>query len=80
MKTLTSIIFIIGFVLATGCTDKKAETEKARTEAEAKARAEAAKKEMETLPKTFQTPDYFEKNEPPKKPEPKKDGATKTAP
>ena len=48
------------------CAKNTAQSEKARTEAEAKVRAEAARKEMETLPKVFRTPDYFKKNEPAK--------------
>ncbi len=47
-------------LVAGGCADR---------EAEAKARAEAARKEMDALPKTFETPDYYKKNEPEKKPE-----------
>lgn len=53
------------FALA-GCAKNSAQSEKARAEAEAKVRAEAARKEMETLPKVFRTPDYFKKNEPAK--------------
>lgn len=56
-------------LLVTGCTDREAEVRRAREEAEAKARAEAARKEMDALPKAFQTPDYFKKN-PSKKTEP----------
>jgi hypothetical protein len=59
-------------LLYTGCTDREAEARRAREEAEAKARAEAARKEMDALQKTFQTPDYFKKN-PPRKTEPKPD-------
>jgi hypothetical protein len=51
------------FALAS-CAKEAARSEKARAETEAKARAEAARKEMETLPKVFRTPDYFKKNEP----------------
>lgn len=70
MKTL----FIIGISLtallaSSGCVDREADARKAREEAEAKAKAEAARKEMEALPKAFQTPDYFKKNEPEKKPD-----------
>lgn len=56
-------------LLFTGCTDREAEARRAREAADAKARAEAARKEMDALPKAFQTPDYFKKN-PPKKTEP----------
>lgn len=63
-------------LLVTGCKDREAEARRAREETEAKARAEAARKEMDALPKAFQTPDYFKKNPPAKKteraPEPKK--------
>jgi len=48
-------------LVAGGCADR---------EAEAKARAEAARKEMDALPKTFQTRDYFKKNEPTPSPAP----------
>ena len=59
----------IGIILTSlsgviGCSDRDAEARKARADAEAKARADASKKEMDALPKTFQTPDYLKKNEP----------------
>lgn len=57
-------------LLSAGCTDRDAEARRAREDAEAKARAEATRKEMDALPKAFQTPDYFKKNEPAKKPDP----------
>ena len=66
-------------LLVTGCTDREAEARRIKEEAEAKARAEAARKEMDALPKTFQTPDYFKKNQPEKKTEPSL-GAKKTNP
>ncbi len=70
MKTGLWIGGILIVALATvGCTDREAEARRAKEEADAKARAEAARKEAEALPKAFQTPDYFKKNEPPKKPE-----------
>lgn len=56
-------------LLVTGCTDREAESRRAREEAEAKARAEAARKEMDALPKAFRSRDYFKKNEPEKKTE-----------
>lgn len=67
MKSPTTFIgiFAMLFVLAS-CSKDSAKSEKARADAEAKARAEAARKEMETLPKVFRTPDYFKKNEPAK--------------
>lgn len=68
MKTrlLAGGLFIL--VLMSACTDREAEARRAKEEAEAKARAEAARKEMDALPKAFQTPDYFKKNKPDKKP------------
>jgi hypothetical protein len=67
MKTTLFVgVFVVGLLAATGCTDREAEARKAREDAEAKARAEAARKEMNALPKAFQTPDYFKKNEPAK--------------
>lgn len=76
MKSFLSIpiVFVAASCLV-ACTDRKAEAEKVQRDAEAKARAEASRKEMEQLPKTFQTPDYFKKNEPAKpaeSPPPKK--------
>ena len=57
MKSTFTTVFIIvlASLIHTGCADR---------EAEEKARAEAARKEMEQLPKTFSTPDYYKKNEP----------------
>ena len=49
-----------------GCTFRETDAEKSR-DREAKVRAEAGRMEMEALPKAFQTPDYFKKNEPEKK-------------
>ncbi|HVZ65047.1 MAG TPA: hypothetical protein VG936_10785 [Lacunisphaera sp.] len=60
------LVFFCAVALAfSGCSDRKAEVQR-KQDADAKARAEAARKEMEKLPKTFQTPDYFKKNEPAK--------------
>jgi hypothetical protein len=78
MKTFACFALGIGLLAGTGCTDKKAEAEEARQEAEAKARADAAKKEMETLPKVFRNRNYLEKNEPSKPAAPKSDGSTAT--
>jgi hypothetical protein len=50
-------------LLCSACSDQRAE-QKAKEDAEAKARAEAARKEMDTLPKTFKSRDIFKKNEP----------------
>lgn len=49
-----------------GCFDLEAHNRRERESLEAKARAEAARKEMEILPKAFQTPDYFRVNQPAK--------------
>ncbi len=65
----------LALICLVACTDRKAEAEMKQRDAEAKARAEASRKEMDQLPKTFQTPDYFKKNEPQKpaeSPPPKK--------
>lgn len=66
-------------MVTSGCIDRDRAAEKAKEEAAAKARADAAKKEMETLPKTFSTPDYYKKNERTKQPAPapQKDAAKK---
>ena len=66
MKIKFFSISLFVSALLPACSDGKREAEKAREEAAAKARAEAAKKEMETLPKAFSTPDYYKKNEPAK--------------
>src|SRR5882757_372527 len=66
MKAILLSILSVLLVAGSGCTDRSAEAEKAKREAEAKARAEAAKKDMDTLPKTFSNDDYFKKNEPAK--------------
>jgi hypothetical protein len=78
MKTSSFLAVIIAVALSTGCSKDAAQTGKARQEAEAKARSEAVRKESETLPKTFSTPNYFEKNEPAKSPPPKTDASAKT--
>ena len=70
MKTTVVVGITLVALLATACTDREAEARRAKAEAEAKARAAAAQKEMEALPKAFQSRDYFKKNEPEKKPEP----------
>jgi hypothetical protein len=58
----------LSLLLLGACTDREAEARRAKEEAEAKARAAAARKEMDALPKTFQSRDYFKKNTPPAKP------------
>ena len=50
-------------IFASGCTDREAEARRAKEEADAKVRAEAARKEMDALPKTFKSRDYFKKND-----------------
>ena len=67
--TFTGIL-LIALMVTSGCVDREAESKRAKEEADAKARAEAARKEMDALPKAFQTPDYYKKNEPAKKPDP----------
>ena len=69
MKTTVVVGITLVALLATACTDHEAEARKAKAEAEAKARAAAARREMEAVPKAFQSRDYFKKNEPEKKPE-----------
>ena len=64
MKIPLVIGVSLAVLLASGCMDREAEARKAKEAADAKVRAEAARKEMEALPKVFQTPDYFSKNEP----------------
>lgn len=64
-------------MVAGGCTDREAESKRAREDAEAKARAEAARKEMEALPKAFPPRDYFKKNEPTPNPAPAPAGSEK---
>jgi len=56
-------LFLLG-----ACTDHQAEARRAKEEADAKARAAATRKEMDALPKTFQSRDYFKKNAQPSKP------------
>lgn len=50
-------------IFSSACSDQRA-AQKVKEEAEAKARADAARKEMDTLPKTFKSRDIFKKNEP----------------
>jgi hypothetical protein len=66
MKMKPIAISLLVTVLATACSEAKRDAEKTKVDASAKARADAAKKEMETLPKAFSTPDYYKKNEPAK--------------
>lgn len=66
MKTHLIVAISLAILLASGCSHREAEARRAKEEAQARARAEAARKEMEALPKTFRTPDYFRRNEPAK--------------
>jgi protein involved in sex pheromone biosynthesis len=66
VKTKPLAISLLTIALVSACSDAKRDAEKAKEDASAKARADAAKKEMETLPKAFSTPDYYKKNEPAK--------------
>ena len=67
MKSPLLIGFCCVALLAAGCTDQETKPSISREDKAAEARAEAARKEMEALPKAFQTPDYFKKNDPEKK-------------
>ena len=69
MKPLVMVGSMAVLIFVSACSDHKAEERRAKEDAEAKARAAAARKEMDALPKAFETPDYFKKNEPQKKPE-----------
>ena len=69
MKKSLIVGISITILLASGCRDRDEEIRKAKEDADAKARAGAARKEMEALPKTFKSRDYFKKNEPEKKPD-----------
>lgn len=66
MKMKPIAILLLTIVLSSACSEAKRDAERAKEDASAKARADAAKKEMETLPKVFSTPDYYKKNEPTK--------------
>ena len=70
MKTRLFIGLSFMVLLASGCRDREAEARRAKEDADAKARAEAARKEMETLPKAFKSPQFFKLNEPDAKPVP----------
>lgn len=67
MKPIHKKLFVITMLSAavSGCSNREAELQRAKEEAENKARAEAAKNEMKTLPETFKTRDVFKKNETP---------------
>lgn len=71
MKAPLIIACCLVLLTSVGCAEKagaaKAKDDvaaKAQEDAAAKARADAARKEMETLPKVFSTPDYLKKNKP----------------
>lgn len=68
-STILTVLFVASFAFV-GCADRaEEEARQAQEAAETKARADAARKEMETLPKTFQSRDIFKQNEPAKQPE-----------
>ncbi len=67
-------------LLLGACTDHQAEARRAKEEADAKARAAATRKEMDALPKTFQTPDYFKKTDKKAKPAQAPEPASKPSP
>lgn len=69
MKSPIKIIVIPTMLFAlAGCIKNSSQSGKARADAEAKVRADASRREMETLPKVFRTPEYFKKNESSKAP------------
>ncbi len=53
-----------GVLVLAGCKKPSSGTPVPAPVADPAVQAEAARKEMEALPKAFQTPDYFKKNEP----------------
>lgn len=67
MKFPTHItLFLTMLAIMAGCAKQSAPAVNAlaREDADAKVRAEAARKEMQTLPKVFRTPNYLKKVEP----------------
>jgi hypothetical protein len=74
MRTTPYSFIILATATLAGCSERSAQAEKAQQDADAKARAEAVRKESEAVPKTFSTPNYFEKNDP--KREPRKEDTT----
>jgi hypothetical protein len=67
MKCLiASTVISTVLLMLPGCTKNSSQSGNVRTDADAKARAEGGRKEMETLPKIFRTPNYLKKNEPTK--------------
>jgi protein involved in sex pheromone biosynthesis len=67
MKSVLLVVIAGVLSVLSGCFDLEGHNRRAREEQDAKARAEAARKEMEILPKAFQTPDYFRVNQPAQK-------------
>jgi hypothetical protein len=67
MKSYLLITSACAMLLSLGCSVQDTGAERTKENREAQVRAEAVRKEMETLPKAFQTPDFFRKNEPEKK-------------
>ena len=64
MKTILPLVLCAALVLAAGCSERSKEAEKKKQESAAKAHADAAKKEMQTLPEVFSTPEYYKKSAP----------------
>lgn len=71
MKPLAPFLALA--VLLSGCAKRPTESITPSEDAAAKARAEAAQKEMETLPKAFSSPPFFQRADgsPTPTPEPK---------
>ena len=67
MKSRFIVCIACAMLLNCGCSLRDNAGETSKRDREARIRAEAARKEMEALPKAFQTPDFFKKNEPEKK-------------
>lgn len=64
MKSILPLALSAILTALVGCAKDRKDAEKTKQESASKAHAEAAKKEMQTLPEVFATPDYYKKNEP----------------
>lgn len=64
MKTMKTTFALVLSAVLWGCKDNPAVEKKSTVSDSPSVQAEAARKEMDTLPKAFETPDYFKKNEP----------------
>ena len=62
MRTSFIAGLLLVFFLGVGCTDRGAEARRALDESKAKIRADAARKEMETQPKAFKSPPFFQRH------------------